>query len=104
MDLKGVFGEIGKPPQLRNFQPGSAGISQFLDNVVAIFFSAAALSFIVMFVWGTVQMILSGGDKEAVAKARGKITWAIIGIILMSLSYFIFSLLQDITGFKFFVD
>lgn len=104
MDLKGVFGEIGKPPQLEGFAEGSAGISQFLDNVVAIFFSAAALCFIVMFVWGAVQMILSGGDKEAVAKARGKITWAIIGIILMSLSYFIFALLQEVTGFKFFVD
>lgn len=104
MDLKGVFGEIGKPPQLDGFAEGSAGLSQFLDNIVAAFFSVAALAFIIMFVWGVVQMILSGGDKEAVAKARSKITWAIIGIVLMSLSYFIFSLLQAVTGVKFFVD
>jgi hypothetical protein len=48
-------------------------------------------------------MILSGGDKEAIAKARSKITWAIVGVALLALSYLIFALLEYITGFKFFV-
>lgn len=104
--IQGTFGNIAPPPQL---QPliGSSGpsgsINLLLDNVIGIFFTAASISFVLMFLWGAVQMILSGGDKEAIGKARAKITWAIIGITLMALSYFIFQLLQDITGFKFFV-
>ena len=105
--MRDIFGRIGLPNELKKggfTEDGAQNISLLLDNIIGLFFSAAALSFILMFVWGVTQMILSGGDKEVVGKARSKITWAITGIVLMSLSYFIFSLLQEITGFKFFTD
>lgn len=102
MDVKNTFGEIGTPPQLSGFPEGAEGINLLLDNIVGIFFAAGAIAFIIMFAWGSVQMILSAGDKEAIAKAKSKITWAIVGVALMSLSYFIFLLLQRITGFSFF--
>lgn len=103
--MKDVFGEIGLPSQLSGFDAndGAGNINRLLDNLVGVFFAAGALAFIIMFVWGAVQMILSGGDKEAIAKARSKITWAIVGVALLGLSYFIFQLLEAITGFKFFV-
>lgn len=107
--IKDTFGEIGLPQELidAGFKPdanqGSTNINRILDNLVGIFFAAAAMAFIIMFVWGAIQMILSGGDKEAIAKARSKITWAIVGVALLALSYLIFALLQYITGFQFFV-
>jgi hypothetical protein len=107
--LQDTFGDIGLPSQLTSagFDPaanrGADNINRLLDNIVGIFFAAAAIAFIIMFVWGAVQMILSAGDKEAISKARGKITWAIVGITLLGLSYFIFQLLQAITGFQFFL-
>lgn len=97
------FGTIDPPPQLSSFPRGADGLSLLLYNMIFIFFSTAALAFVIMFLWGAIQMILSQGDKEAIAKARAKITWAIIGIFLMALSYFIFAVLEDITGFKFFL-
>ena len=100
------FGTIDPPPQLKSLGSGGlrggAGINVILSNIVILLFSAAALAFVIMFLWGAVQMITSAGDKEAIAKARGKITWAIIGIFLMALSYFIFEVIQDITGFQIF--
>ena len=97
------FGTIDPPTQLPANVRGATGINLILNNIVILFFSAAAVSFVIMFLWGAVQIILSQGDKEAIAKARGKITWAIIGVFLIALSYFIFEVLQDITGFRFFV-
>lgn len=104
MNVTDTFGKIAPPIQLKNIGTGQQGINTLLSNIIGIFFSAAAIAFIIMFAWGTVQMILSGGDKEAIAKSRSKITWAIVGIVLMALSYFIFQLLEDITGFKFFTN
>lgn len=101
--MEGVFGTIKPPKQIQDLGVGAAGINSLLDNLVGVFFAAGAMAFIIMFAWGAVQMILSGGDKEAIAKARSKITWAIVGVTLLGLSYFIFQLLQDITGFKFFI-
>lgn len=103
MDITKTFGTIVPPPEVAPLGSGEQGINSFLSNLIGLFFAAAALAFIIMFVWGAVQMILSGGDKEAISKARSRITWAIVGIVLMSLSYFIFQLIQDITGFQFLV-
>jgi hypothetical protein len=97
-----IFGTIAPPNEVAQLGTGKEGINNLLGNIVGLFFSAGAIAFILMFVWGAVQMILSGGDKEAIAKGRSKITWAIVGVVLMSLSYFIFQLLEALTGFKFF--
>lgn len=102
-DIRSTFGTITAPKEVAPLGVGDQGINSLLDNVIGLFFAAGALAFIIMFIWAATQMILSGGDKEAIAKSRAKITWAIIGITLMSLSYFIFQLLEDITGFKFFI-
>lgn len=102
-NIQATFGTIDPPKEIPAAWRGKDGINFLLDNVIGLFFAAGALAFIIMFIWGAVQMILSGGDKEAISKARAKITWAIIGITLMSLSYFIFQLLEDITGFKFYL-
>lgn len=101
-DIKGTFGTIEPPPEIPTNWRGEFGVNSLLGNIIGLFFAAGAIAFILMFVWGAVQMILSGGDKEAIAKARARITWSIVGIVLMSLSYFIFRLLEAITGFKFF--
>jgi len=103
--LAPIFGQITPPKELGALQGarGAAGINIILGNIVNLFFAAAALAFVIMFLWGAVQMITSAGDKEAVGKAKGKITWAIIGIFLMALSFFIFQLIEDLTGFQIFV-
>lgn len=104
-NVPAIFGKIDPPPELGPLVAGGKGapaINLLLNNIVGLFFGAAGFTFILMFAWGAVQMILSQGDKEAVGKARSKITWAIIGIALLSLSYFIFQLLEDLTGFTFF--
>ena len=98
-----ALGKIETPDQIKALGEGAVGISALLDNLIGVFFAAGSIAFIIMFAWGAVQMILSGGDKEAIAKARSKISWAIVGVALMSLSYFIFLLIQRITGFGFFV-
>lgn len=102
-DIRNTFGTIDPPKEIPSNWRGETGINALLANIVGLFFAAGAIAFIIMFIWGAVQMILSGGDKEAITKARAKISWAIIGVVLMSLSYFVFQLLEAITGFKFFV-
>lgn len=101
--VQDTFGQISPPPQISNLGNGAGAINSLLDNTLGLFFAAGGMAFILMFVWGAVQIIMSQGDKEAVSKARSKITWAIIGLVLLSLSYVIFNLIQAITGFKIFV-
>jgi hypothetical protein len=51
-----------------------------------------------MILWGAVDWILSGGDKEKVSNARKRITQAIIGLVILSLVFVIMAIAGQITG------
>src|SRR3989344_5089570 len=58
-------------------QPGSTPyaesiVERIIVNVVGIFFAVGGLGVVVYFIWGTVDWILSGGDKEKKDGARKK--------------------------------
>ncbi len=61
-----------------------AGLISPLLNI--IFYIATFLAFYYL-VWGALQYIMAQGKKEDLAKARAKITWALIGLIVVFLSY-----------------
>jgi hypothetical protein len=54
-----------------------------------------------MIFWAAFDYITSYGEKDGIAKAKQKLTWAIFGIILLSLSFVIFRILEFVTGITF---
>lgn len=97
-----IFGKISPPPQVVNIGPGRVGISNLLNNTIALIYAGAGIIFVFMVVFSALQWITSGGDKEKYGAARSRLTHAIIGIILLALSFVIINLIGSITGFKFF--
>ncbi|MFH0937084.1 MAG: pilin [Candidatus Daviesbacteria bacterium] len=98
-----IFGRIIPPPAIGNLGPGSAGVSNVLSKIIQLIYSAASIIFVFMVIISAVQWILSGGDKEAVSNARKRLTWAIIGIIVLALAFVFIKAIGQITGFEFFV-
>ncbi len=86
---RGIFPNFGDPAQT---------LGSIIQNVITLFFTIGALGFIIMFLWGAVSWILSGGDKEAIAGARKRITTAIIGLVLLSLTFVISLVIGQILG------
>lgn len=80
--------------------PGS-DLAKVFKNFLNILFVVGAMGFIVMFVWGAVDWILSGGDKEKIAGARKRIVTAITGLVLLSLSYVITVVIGQILNIEF---
>lgn len=81
--------------------PNAEGLVEtILVNTVSILFAVGGLGVVVYFIWGAVDWVLSGGDKEKISSARKKMTNAIIGLVLLSLSYVIINLVGSIVGFN----
>ncbi|OGE12885.1 hypothetical protein A3G14_03275 [Candidatus Curtissbacteria bacterium RIFCSPLOWO2_12_FULL_38_9] len=59
---------------------------------------AAAVAFFIVLIIGGIQFLMSGGDPKAAAGARNTLTYAIIGIILVVVSWLILLVVQNITG------
>lgn len=75
-------------------------LGTLVNNLLTLFFTVGGIAFVIMILWGAVDWILSGGDKEKLAGARKRITTAIIGLVLLSLTFVILVVLGQILGLK----
>lgn len=69
-----------------------------ISNIIIALFVIAAVLALVFLVWGGIKWILSGGDKTKVEAARSTIIAAIIGLIIVFLSYFILQIVLGLFG------
>lgn len=94
------FGRIDSPTGLPKGTPvggldtGSniLGVLIYLIIVIAIFFS------LYLMIRGGVNMMTSGGDKEKFARGRERIRYAIIGLIIIFLSFGLVNLIGTFFG------
>lgn len=47
-------------------------------------------------IWGVFQYLFAGGNKEGLAKARSRITWAIVGFVIIIMAYTIQKYVKEI--------
>lgn len=74
---------------------GSSYFASAIPAAVGLTFIVGSLIFFAMLVWGAISWISSGGDKQALEGARGRITNAIVGIILLFAAFAIIQLIQN---------
>lgn len=65
----------------------------FIGSLITAAFVIAALIALFFLIFGGIKWIVSGGDKGGVEAARNMIVAALVGLVIVFLSYFILSLL-----------
>lgn len=74
---------IENPVGPSGFAGGGEFFAALVPGLIRIGFVVGVLVFFFVLLIGAIQWMTSGGDKAAVESARGKITNAIIGIIIL---------------------
>lgn len=64
-------------------QLGNLEIANIISGVIQLILIVAALIFFFMLVVGGIQWMTAGGDKAATESARGRITSALIGLVIV---------------------
>jgi len=77
---------------------GSTEINQIIANALTIITTIAVIAVLAMLLFGALQWIISGGEKEKVAAARGRITNALIGLAILGLAFVIVTVVGTIIG------
>lgn len=82
-DLTDLFSNTASNPVASKFTDLGSVLSALFQIIfyLAIFLAFAWLA------WGAFQYLFAGGKKEELAKARTRITWAIIGLIIILLAF-----------------
>lgn len=69
-----------------------------LHNIVMFALIASGIVAVIFLIWAGVKFVTSGGDQKKIDAARKTITWAIIGLIIILMAFFIVSLVGYLTG------
>jgi len=78
------IGQISPPPGIGVLGGDpTIALAAVFETGIKLFIIVAGIFLIVYLLWGAFDWINSGGEKEKIAKARTKITNAIIGMILI---------------------
>ncbi|EKE12625.1 MAG: hypothetical protein ACD_13C00149G0007 [uncultured bacterium] len=81
-----------------NSNSGESFFAKFIPALITFLLIGGALVFFFMLITGAIQWMSSGGDKQAVQNARGKITSALVGIIILFAVFAIVRLLEYFLG------
>lgn len=73
-------------------------IPDLLRTGIQVILASAGLVAFFMLLWGGVQWIMAGGDKEGTEKARKRITSALIGLAIVFSAYALIFIMQALFG------
>ena len=68
--------------------------SAFISGAISFLLGVAGVVAFIFLLWGGLQWILAGGDKEGTEKARKKITSALIGLAIVFSAYALIFIIQ----------
>lgn len=71
-------------------------LGSLISPLLNIAFYAAILLAFYFLIWGAFQYIMAQGKKEELAKARARITWALVGLFVVLMAYFIAGFVSQI--------
>jgi hypothetical protein len=91
------LGKIQPPPGIT---PGVAGLEGFIAALVQLLIMAAGITSFVLLVVGGIQWSISGGDPKANQAARGRVTAAIVGLVIVLSSFAIIRLVEYFLNIK----
>jgi hypothetical protein len=74
----------------------NADLGYLLSRSIEYAFYIAGFAMFIWALWGIFQFTISGGNKEEMAKARGRITWAVVGFLIIIVSFAVSGYLRDI--------
>jgi len=103
-DLKGVFGTVEPPPgsDWVKGKTSAEALASLIGFFIQIVFLVGGLAALVYLLWGALDWLMSSGEKEKIQKAQNKIMNAVIGLLLIVVSFTVFSFIMGtVLGGKF---
>lgn len=97
------YDAITPPKDLQEISSMNDPLGSLLSFGITLLLITAALLSVIFLILGGIGWITSGGDKEGLEKAKKKITFAIIGLIVVLLAFFIVNVLSQLLGVENFI-
>jgi TRAP-type C4-dicarboxylate transport system permease small subunit len=76
----------------------NSDLGTFISHVFSAIIIVAAIATFIYMIYGGIEWVISGGEKDKIKSARDKITQAIIGLAVVASAWAIFKLIDYFFG------
>lgn len=90
------FGDISKD------NTGATIIGNLLNNVFNVMIIAGAVILIIMIIWSGIAIISGSGDKDRIQNAQKRLTYSIVGFVILICVFAIANFVGGFLGLSFF--
>ncbi len=89
----------------QSFRPAKyfTDIGSILNLFIPLVFTAASLVTLLFLIWGAYTLLTAGGDPENLQKAKKIFKWAILGFVMVILSFLLSRLVAKILNINLFI-
>lgn len=94
-------GQTSSIPNPSGFNPQLTGVASVISAFLNIALYIGAFLAFYWLIWAAFQYIIASGKKEDLAKARERIRWALIGLVVIFAAYFIAKYASEIFPIQF---
>ena len=96
--LKDAIPSLAEP-----FKPGpSTNVGGIISLILPYLFVIAGLLLLFYLIYGGFHMMTAANDEKGLVEAKGKITNALVGFLLLFVSYWIVQIMEYILGIQIF--
>mgnify|MGYP000399453097 CR=1 FL=1 len=96
--IKEAYAEVNFSNPAVNPVAQFSNLSKVLNQVLPTIMVVASLVCLALLLMGAFSYVTSSGEQEKVQKARKTITYSIIGLVLIFLSYLMVRVISFVTG------
>jgi len=75
-----------------------AGLECIVQAILNVAFRLAGLAVFIMLIWGGFKYLTAGGDPKKSEEAYKTLTYALMGLALIIISWFVLLLIKEFTG------
>lgn len=83
------------------FKGGASQVNPIVSEITKYLFVLAGLLLLFYLIYGGFHMIVASHDEKALVEAKGKITNALVGFLILFLSFWIMQIMQYVLGVNF---
>jgi len=94
---QGTPTEVGGPDQLPTGGLYTKG-ADIIQVALTLLFLVGIVLAIIFIIYSGIQWTMSGGDKQKLQNARNRLVYAIVGLLVISLSFIILNNVIKLTG------
>lgn len=91
----GILGNIGANPDT-----APAVFNQIISTIIGVMSIVGGIWFIFLFITGAIGFMTAGGDKTKAEEAKKRITYGVVGIIVVVFAIFFVDLIGRLLGFE----